>query len=235
MRIVDSEGHAIGRARPRVRPVLGLCDPLLEAGIANQVEPRQTGRLLAPAFPCTRSDFLEIEATQQTLIQTLPLFMGAKVVCLDSPEWNSWTKYTDNLEHTAAAEDLAYIIYTSGSTGKPKGVMIPHRAIVKSDAMDAIRIPLGRSRPCLAKDLDQFRYVSDGILRTTVSGRAIGYGAPGGTTRPGILGRNDHSTRDHCYRIRALVAPKYGRRTQIQSMQELAVCFLRRRSFNGRC
>jgi amino acid adenylation domain-containing protein len=50
-------------------------------------------------------------------------------VCLDASRALIASERDDNLEASAAADDLAYVIFTSGSTGRPKGVMISHRAI----------------------------------------------------------------------------------------------------------
>jgi len=72
---------------------------------------------------------IRILLTQQRLLNTLP-DNGARVVCLDSHRDVLAENSTENLPHSAAAENLLYVTYTSGSTGKPKGISMTNRPLL---------------------------------------------------------------------------------------------------------
>jgi amino acid adenylation domain-containing protein len=87
-------------------------------------------------YPKERLSFLLKDAqpsvlmTQKCLLEDLPEYEEAQVVCLDT-DWEEIAQGgEENPISGARAENLAYAIYTSGSTGAPKGVMLTHGGLL---------------------------------------------------------------------------------------------------------
>ena len=55
---------------------------------------------------------------------------GVPVVCVDRDRESIARHGDENVENSAAAEDLCYVLFTSGSTGRPKGVAVEHRQVL---------------------------------------------------------------------------------------------------------
>jgi amino acid adenylation domain-containing protein len=90
---------------------------------------------LDTAFPEERLAFMledvapQVVVACRTQVDKLPE-TTAKLVYIDDPEAELWTRPKTNPEPRNAPEHRAYVVYTSGSTGQPKGVPVPHRALV---------------------------------------------------------------------------------------------------------
>ncbi len=99
-----------------------------------------------PSLPAERLAFL-VRDTGAALVLTRKAFaerfseFSVRVLLVDSYE----AAPTENPEHVASSENLAYVIFTSGSTGRPKGVAVEHRQVTHyvNGILDRLRPPPG--------------------------------------------------------------------------------------------
>ncbi|MFS8184445.1 amino acid adenylation domain-containing protein [Pseudovibrio denitrificans] len=90
---------------------------------------------LDPAYPRARLQVIlqdvqpDLIITTSTLRAKLPEEFAEAAATIEELKTSCQSVSADNLAHTPAPLDPAYILYTSGSTGKPKGVVQTHRML----------------------------------------------------------------------------------------------------------
>jgi len=124
--------------------VIGILGVLKAGGAYVPLDPGDPLERLSMILEETKTP---VVLTESLFAEQLPFSWG-QVLCLDT-DWNLIGTQPEATEHTAQAENLAYIIYTSGSTGRPKGVMVSHRGLVNylSWCTGAYRVSEGLGAP----------------------------------------------------------------------------------------
>ncbi|KAL2912317.1 hypothetical protein HK105_208164, partial [Polyrhizophydium stewartii] len=88
------------------------------------------------SFPADRIQFMLDDASVCAIVTTASeadriaqLSVGDRAVVVADARalLASGVSFTPSAQHTATADDDAFIVYTSGSTGRPKGVPVPHK------------------------------------------------------------------------------------------------------------
>jgi len=89
---------------------------------------------LDPTYPPDRLSYMLADSGLQLLLIEDPLLqrMSIPATVRTSNLTDDLDTYSaENLVHSVAPQNLAYLIYTSGSTGQPKGVAISHGALAE--------------------------------------------------------------------------------------------------------
>ena len=130
--------HYLSREGVGAETLLGIC---MERGVDMMVAVLgvlKAGAAYVPLDPTSPKERLAymmedsnilMLLTQQRLLDTVP-DNGARVVCLDSYQHVFAENSTENLSHSATADNLLYVTYTSGSTGRPKGIAMTNRPLL---------------------------------------------------------------------------------------------------------
>ncbi len=140
---------------PEVR--VGICLPRSPQMIVALLAVLKAGGAyvpLDPAYPADRLAYMLEDAAAPLLLTTTELQKmlpqtNAQIVCLDAIADELAQQSGDNLNTTAAPDNLAYVLYTSGSTGRPKGVAMPHRPLVNLIAWQIQQDALSVGSPTL--------------------------------------------------------------------------------------
>jgi amino acid adenylation domain-containing protein len=135
-RSANRVAHRLQALGARAGTLVALCverSPEMVCGMLGILKSGAAYLPLGPGHPTTRlantladsgADILVTQSALLSRFSTPP----ARTLCLDVERLDDLDGQAP--EHSASAQDLAYVSYTSGSTGRPNGVGIQHRALV---------------------------------------------------------------------------------------------------------